>query len=41
MTGKWLELLREIAPEINRVLAIFDRGNRSYAEFDRAIEGLE
>jgi putative ABC transport system substrate-binding protein len=40
MTGKWLELLREIAPEINRVLAVFDRGNRTYAEFDRAIEGL-
>jgi hypothetical protein len=40
ITGKWLKLLKEIAPEVTRVLAVFDRGNRSYAEFDRAIEGL-
>jgi len=38
ITGKWLELLREIAPSLTRVTAIFDRANPSWAEFARAIE---
>jgi putative ABC transport system substrate-binding protein len=38
MTGKWLELIREIAPSVTRVVAIFDRANPSYAEFGRAME---
>jgi putative tryptophan/tyrosine transport system substrate-binding protein len=40
ITGKWLELLKEIAPEVSRVLVVFDRANPSNAEFDRSIEGL-
>jgi ABC-type uncharacterized transport system substrate-binding protein len=40
ITGKWLELLKEIAPEVSRVLVVFDRANPSNAEFDRLIEGL-
>jgi putative ABC transport system substrate-binding protein len=39
MTGKFLQLLKEMAPEVTRVLVVFDRANPSYAEFDRAIEG--
>jgi putative ABC transport system substrate-binding protein len=35
-----LNWAREIAPEINRVLAVFDRANRTYAVFDGAIERL-
>jgi putative ABC transport system substrate-binding protein len=38
MSGKLLGLLKEIAPEVTRVLVMFDRANPSYAEFDRAIE---
>jgi hypothetical protein len=40
MSGKWLELLKEIAPDVTRVLVVFDRANRSSAEFYRMIEGL-
>jgi putative tryptophan/tyrosine transport system substrate-binding protein len=40
MAGKWLELLKEIAPDVTRVLVVFDRANRSSAEFYRMIEGL-
>jgi putative tryptophan/tyrosine transport system substrate-binding protein len=40
MTGKWLNLLKEVAPDVTRVLAMFDRANRSYVEFDHAIEDL-
>jgi putative ABC transport system substrate-binding protein len=39
-TGKWLNLLKEIAPDVTRVLAMFDGTNRSYAEFDHAIDDL-
>ena len=41
MTGKWLELLKEIAPRLTRVSAMFDRsGNPSIAEFARTAENL-
>jgi putative tryptophan/tyrosine transport system substrate-binding protein len=41
MTGKWLELLKEIAPRLTRVSALFDRsGNPSIAEFARTAENL-
>src|SRR5207245_700227 len=41
ITGKWLELLKEIAPKVTRVSAIFDRGNAVvYARFVRAIQDL-
>ena len=38
MTGKWLQLLREIAPSVTRVTAIFDRANPSWSEFAREVE---
>jgi putative ABC transport system substrate-binding protein len=38
MTGKWLELLKEIAPAVNRVAIMFDRG--TYTRFRRAVEDL-
>jgi putative ABC transport system substrate-binding protein len=43
MAGKWLELLREIAPDVTRVVAMFDRINvlnTEYAEFAEATEKL-
>jgi putative ABC transport system substrate-binding protein len=40
MGGKLLEFLKEIAPEVTRVLAVFDRANPSYLEFNRTIESL-
>jgi putative tryptophan/tyrosine transport system substrate-binding protein len=40
MGGKLLELLKEIAPEVTRVLAMFDRASPSYVEFNRTIESL-
>jgi putative ABC transport system substrate-binding protein len=40
LTGKWLELLGEIAPSVTRVAAIFDRANNAYAEFARTMESL-
>jgi putative ABC transport system substrate-binding protein len=40
MAGKWLELLKEIAPDVTRVVVIFDRANPAYVEFNRVIEGL-
>jgi putative ABC transport system substrate-binding protein len=40
MTGKWLELLKDIAPSVTSVQAIFDRGSASYAEFGRTIADL-
>jgi putative ABC transport system substrate-binding protein len=36
--GKWLELLKEIAPAVNRVAIMFDRG--TYTRFRRAVEDL-
>ena len=39
MTGKWVQLLTEIAPNLSRVTAIFDN-NASYAEFTRTAEKL-
>jgi ABC-type uncharacterized transport system substrate-binding protein len=38
MTSKWLELLREVAPRVTRVTAIFDRANPSWIDFARAVE---
>ena len=32
LAGKWLELLKEIAPRINRVAFLFDSVNATYAE---------
>jgi putative tryptophan/tyrosine transport system substrate-binding protein len=40
MTGKWLELLQEIAPSVTRVLGMADRSNPTYAEFARTAENL-
>ena len=43
MAGKWLELLREIAPDVTRVAAMFDRTNvlnAEYAEFAQTAERL-
>ena len=43
MAGKWLELLREIAPDVTRVAAMFDRTNvlnAEYAEFALTAEKL-
>jgi putative tryptophan/tyrosine transport system substrate-binding protein len=40
MTGKWLELLKEIAPSVTHVAAMFDRSNPSGAEFARTAERL-
>jgi putative ABC transport system substrate-binding protein len=43
MAGKWLELLREIAPDVTRVAAMFDRTNvlnAEYVEFARTAEKL-
>src|SRR5262249_18163053 len=40
MAGKWLELLKEIAPNVVRVLTVFDRANPAFVEFNRVIEGL-
>jgi putative tryptophan/tyrosine transport system substrate-binding protein len=40
MTGKWLQLLKEIAPGVIRVVAMFDRSNPSNAEFARTAENL-
>ena len=39
ITGKWLELLKDIAPSVNLISAILDQGT-SYAEFGRAIANL-
>jgi putative tryptophan/tyrosine transport system substrate-binding protein len=38
MTGKWLELLKEIAPGVKRVCAMFDRANNP--EFAQEVESL-
>jgi putative ABC transport system substrate-binding protein len=40
IAGKWLELLKEIAPSVTHVSAMFDRGITSYAEFARTAEKL-
>src|SRR5262249_41940130 len=41
ITGKWLELLKEIAPKVTRVSAISDRDNpAAYAGFVRAMRDL-
>ena len=39
MVGKWLELLKEIAPGVTRVTAMFDRSNPN-AEFAQTAERL-
>jgi ABC-type uncharacterized transport system substrate-binding protein len=33
MAGKWLELLKEIAPRVNRVAFLFDSVNAPYSEY--------
>ena len=33
MTGKWLELLKEIAPRVNRVAFLFNPATAPYAEY--------
>jgi putative tryptophan/tyrosine transport system substrate-binding protein len=40
MTGKWLELLKEVAPGVTRAMAMFDRSDPSSAEFARTAETL-
>jgi putative ABC transport system substrate-binding protein len=40
MAGKWLELLKEIAPKVTRVSAMFDRGNPGVTEFTRTAENV-
>jgi putative ABC transport system substrate-binding protein len=40
MAGKWMELVKEIAPDVTRVLVMFDRANPAYEEFNRVIERL-
>src|SRR5215471_4065235 len=41
ITGKWLELLKEVAPKVTRVSAISDRDNpAAYAGFVRAMRDL-
>jgi putative ABC transport system substrate-binding protein len=40
IAGKWLELLKEIAPSVTHVSAMFDRGIGSYAEFAKMTEKL-
>jgi putative tryptophan/tyrosine transport system substrate-binding protein len=40
MTGKWLELLKEISPGATRVSVMFDRNDVSYVEFARTAEQL-
>jgi putative tryptophan/tyrosine transport system substrate-binding protein len=37
MTGKWLELLTEIAPNVTRVAAMFDSDNPASIEFDQTV----
>ncbi len=32
MVGKWLELLKEIAPRVNRVVFLFNPATATYAE---------
>jgi hypothetical protein len=38
MSGKWLELLKEMAPNVTRVLVMFDSISVSDAEFAKAAE---
>ena len=33
MAGKWLELLKEIAPRVNRVAFLFNPATAPYAEY--------
>jgi putative tryptophan/tyrosine transport system substrate-binding protein len=40
MVGKWLELLKEIAPSVTRVTAMFDRDISSDAQFAQTAERL-
>jgi putative tryptophan/tyrosine transport system substrate-binding protein len=40
IAGKWLELLKEIAPSVTYVSTMFDRGIASYAEFAQTAEKL-
>lgn len=40
ITGKWLELLKEVAPNVTHVAAIFDRDNAYFAQFTRVIQEL-
>jgi putative ABC transport system substrate-binding protein len=40
MIGKWLSLLKEITPDIARVLVVSDHANPSLAELERAVEDL-
>jgi len=38
LLGKWLQLLKEVAPRLTRVAAIFNPDTTPYAFFDRGIE---
>jgi putative tryptophan/tyrosine transport system substrate-binding protein len=40
MTGKWLELLTEIAPNVTRVAGMCDRDNPASIKFDQAVGKL-
>jgi len=40
IVGKWLELLKEIAPNVTQVSAIFDHGSPSSGDYERAIADL-
>jgi putative tryptophan/tyrosine transport system substrate-binding protein len=38
LLGKWLQLLKEVAPDLTRVIAIFNPDTTPYAFFNRGIE---
>ncbi len=40
IAGKWLEILKEISPNIARITIIFDPGNPSTAEYVRQLEDI-
>jgi putative tryptophan/tyrosine transport system substrate-binding protein len=40
MAGKWLELLKEIAPNVSRVAAMFDTDNPASIEFNQTVAKL-
>ncbi|HSR76374.1 MAG TPA: ABC transporter substrate-binding protein [Xanthobacteraceae bacterium] len=40
IVGKWLELLKEIAPNVTQVSVIFDHGSPSSGDYERAIADL-
>jgi putative ABC transport system substrate-binding protein len=40
IVGKWLELLKEIAPNVTQVSVIFDHGSPSSGDYERAVADL-